>query len=58
MDFVKAKGWDAFRVAEAQVLQESVKAHPKGHIIACGGGIVETEAGRTELKKLKQVSCV
>jgi pentafunctional AROM polypeptide len=55
MDFVKAKGWDAFRVAEAQVLQESVKAHPKGHIIACGGGIVETEAGRTELKKLKQV---
>uniref|UniRef100_A0A7S1NAR1 Pentafunctional AROM polypeptide n=1 Tax=Eutreptiella gymnastica TaxID=73025 RepID=A0A7S1NAR1_9EUGL len=55
MDFVGANGWEAFRALEAEVIADAVKAHPTGHIIACGGGIVETPAGRAALKKLKKV---
>ena len=56
MDFVGAKGWEAFRALEAEVIADAVKAHPTGHIVACGGGIVETPTGPTRPLSMVEVN--
>ncbi|KAL2116992.1 hypothetical protein VTJ04DRAFT_9160 [Mycothermus thermophilus] len=43
------RGWEGFRKAELELLEDVIKNQPKGHIFSCGGGIVETEAARNLL---------
>lgn len=50
MDTVKSEGWPAFRAREVELLREALSSRGTGHVIACGGGIVETEEGRELLK--------
>ncbi|KAK0651329.1 EPSP synthase-domain-containing protein [Cercophora newfieldiana] len=40
------KGWEGFRKAELDVLEDVIKNKSSGHIFSCGGGLVETEAAR------------
>jgi pentafunctional AROM polypeptide len=40
------RGWEGFRKAELDLLDDVMKNQSKGHIFSCGGGIVETEAAR------------
>jgi len=51
-DFVASCGgeFSEFRAIEARLLLEAYQEHPTGAIIACGGGIVETEEGRDALR--------
>ena len=50
METVKAEGWPTFRKREVAMLRETLASCPTGHVLACGGGIVETEEGRALLK--------
>lgn len=43
---IKEKGWDEFRKLEVEQLRTVLDANPTGTVVACGGGIVETEEGR------------
>jgi pentafunctional AROM polypeptide len=43
-------GWPVFREREVEILRETLEAKPTGAVLACGGGIVETEPGRALLK--------
>ena len=36
--------------SQLALLDSTLSAHPTEHVIACGGGIVETEAGRALLR--------
>ncbi|KAH6847994.1 EPSP synthase-domain-containing protein [Chaetomium sp. MPI-CAGE-AT-0009] len=40
------RGWEGFRKAELNLLEDVIKNQPKGHIFSCGGGLVETEEAR------------
>ncbi|KAH6621266.1 EPSP synthase-domain-containing protein [Chaetomium sp. MPI-SDFR-AT-0129] len=40
------RGWEGFRKAELDLLQDVIQNQPKGHIFSCGGGIVESEEAR------------
>ena len=40
------RGWEGFRKAELELLEDVIKNRPTGHIFSCGGGIVETEEAR------------
>ncbi|KAI8845215.1 hypothetical protein BJ741DRAFT_573260 [Chytriomyces cf. hyalinus JEL632] len=51
--FVASNSWEAFRKLEAEQLEEVLKEHPKGCVISCGGGIVETPVGRDALARWK-----
>ncbi|EDQ88471.1 uncharacterized protein MONBRDRAFT_32780 [Monosiga brevicollis MX1] len=51
--FVEQQGWPAFRDAEERVLADTLRAHPTGAVIACGGGIVEREANCAVLQATK-----
>eukprot|EP00667_Euglena_gracilis_P001208 EG_transcript_1208 len=53
--FVKQHDWPAFRKLEVEILVDAVKAHPTKCLLICGGGIVETPAGRSVLKGLGRV---
>ncbi|ORY14013.1 EPSP synthase-domain-containing protein [Clohesyomyces aquaticus] len=48
-ELIKAKGWDGFREAELRFLEKTIKDKPTGHILACGGGIVELPEARKML---------
>jgi pentafunctional AROM polypeptide len=48
---IKEKGWDEFRKIEVEQLQQVLEANPTRAIVACGGGIVETEEGREVVSK-------
>ncbi|KAI7903655.1 EPSP synthase-domain-containing protein [Cokeromyces recurvatus] len=53
-DFISTWGWSQFRVKETEVLKELLakdSEYCQGYVIACGGGIVETEESRYLLKK-------
>ncbi|KAJ3073744.1 3-dehydroquinate dehydratase (3-dehydroquinase) [Podochytrium sp. JEL0797] len=50
-EYVKQNSWEAFRKLEAAQLQDILSQHPKGYIVSCGGGIVETPAARETLKQ-------
>ncbi|KAF5097458.1 hypothetical protein D0Z00_002395 [Geotrichum galactomycetum] len=47
---IEKSGWEGFRAEELKDLQEFVIANPRGHVVSCGGGIVETPAARDLLK--------
>jgi pentafunctional AROM polypeptide len=49
-EIVKQEGWDEFRKIELDILQKCMSENPTGHIIASGGGIVETPIARELLK--------
>lgn len=53
-EFVRTKGWPAFRAAEVHLLEELLSSRPNNHIISLGGGIVETDSARDTLKKYSQ----
>lgn len=40
------RGWEGFRKAELELLEDVIKNNSKGHVFSCGGGLVETEAAR------------
>jgi pentafunctional AROM polypeptide len=46
---IKQLGWEGFRKAEDNMLRSALQNRQKGHIIACGGGIVETQTARQRL---------
>ncbi|KAJ3289242.1 3-dehydroquinate dehydratase (3-dehydroquinase) [Borealophlyctis nickersoniae] len=46
-----AEGWKEFRKQETKYLSEVLEKFPRGTVVACGGGIVETEEARTVLKR-------
>ncbi|POW11604.1 hypothetical protein PSTT_05186 [Puccinia striiformis] len=48
-DFISKNDWARFREEECAVLEEILKQFPSQHVISLGGGIVETEKGRTIL---------
>lgn len=43
-------GWDAFRQGELDLLRDVMSKLPHGHILSCGGGIVETAKAREMLQ--------
>ncbi|KZT54243.1 putative ARO1-Pentafunctional AROM polypeptide [Calocera cornea HHB12733] len=49
-EFVRDKGWEAFRESEKAVLDELLLTRDKKHIVSLGGGIVETPSAREALK--------
>lgn len=48
-DFVARNGWDAFRDAEAEILE--TVSRDSGTVVGCGGGIVLRESNRDLLRK-------
>lgn len=50
-DVIREQGWDEFRKLEVEQLKAVLDANPTGAIVACGGGIVETEEGRELISK-------
>eukprot|EP00668_Euglena_longa_P033180 GGOE01042710.1.p1 GENE.GGOE01042710.1~~GGOE01042710.1.p1 ORF type:complete len:1501 (+),score=423.57 GGOE01042710.1:568-4503(+) len=54
-EFVQQHDWNAFRALEVDILAEAVRANPTKCVLICGGGIVETPAGRSILKGLDRV---
>lgn len=52
--FVAAHGWARFREEEAAELAQLLRTHATGHVLALGGGVVETEACRTLLQAFAQ----
>ena len=48
--FVRTKGWEAFRTTEVKLLEELVERRGIEHVIALGGGVVESPAAREVLK--------
>lgn len=47
---IKAKGWEYFRQEEAIVAKECFTKFSKGYVLSTGGGIVEGEDARQQLK--------
>jgi pentafunctional AROM polypeptide len=39
-------GWEEFRKQELAILEKALQEKPRGHIFACGGGVVETSEAR------------
>ncbi|KAK4699022.1 hypothetical protein P7C70_g7247, partial [Phenoliferia sp. Uapishka_3] len=56
--FVNTNGWEAFRDAETTLLRRLLEEHPKGVVIACGGGVVEREENRDLLARFREVGPV
>ncbi|KAJ3096788.1 3-dehydroquinate dehydratase (3-dehydroquinase) [Phlyctochytrium planicorne] len=52
--FLAGSNWEEFRRLESSFLEKVLAEHPTGYIISCGGGIVETEAGRSVLARWSQ----
>ncbi|KAI9843720.1 MAG: 3-dehydroquinate dehydratase (3-dehydroquinase) [Thelocarpon superellum] len=53
-DYVRSKGWEAFRKEELRMLRAELAERPTGHVFACGGGVVETPACRELLTAYHQ----
>ena len=45
-DMIKFQGWEAFREQEISVLKQALQKYSTGHIVACGGGVVESAEAR------------
>ncbi|KAJ9467273.1 Pentafunctional AROM polypeptide [Diplonema papillatum] len=54
-EYIETNGWDAFRAAEAAMLEKTLQTCAHRHVIATGGGIVETEAGRKACERSKKI---
>lgn len=50
-EFVATNGWDAFRAAEAKLVELMETRFGRNHVISTGGGVVETELSRKLLQK-------
>jgi pentafunctional AROM polypeptide len=50
-EFLKSNSWDQFRQLEVEHLNQVLSDFGKGHVISCGGGIVETASGCGVLKR-------
>ncbi|KAJ2161204.1 3-dehydroquinate dehydratase (3-dehydroquinase) [Coemansia sp. RSA 552] len=51
-EIINRSGWPAFREHESDVLAKALqRAHHTGAVIACGGGVVESEANRKILQR-------
>jgi pentafunctional AROM polypeptide len=50
-ELIRGKGWDAFRDEELKLLERTMTEKATGHILACGGGIVEMPGARKLLSK-------
>ncbi|KAL1638350.1 3-dehydroquinate dehydratase (3-dehydroquinase) [Neofusicoccum ribis] len=53
-DIVRNHGWDFFRAEEIKLLRRVMTEKANGHILACGGGIVETPEARELLKNWRK----
>ncbi|KAF2095678.1 pentafunctional polypeptide [Rhizodiscina lignyota] len=53
-EIIRTRGWDAFREEELALLSRLMKERPTGHVLACGGGIVELEPARQMLAQWKK----
>ena len=53
-ELIKARGWEGFRDEELRLLKRTMQEKPNGHILACGGGIVEIPAARELLSGYQQ----
>ncbi|EKG18845.1 Shikimate kinase [Macrophomina phaseolina MS6] len=51
---IQEHGWEFFRQEEAKLLEEVLREKGSKHIVACGGGIVETPDARARLHSWKQ----
>ncbi|KAJ2552391.1 3-dehydroquinate dehydratase (3-dehydroquinase), partial [Coemansia sp. RSA 1933] len=50
-EIISESGWPAFRAHESRLLVKGLtQDFPTGHVIACGGGVVEAEENRKVLK--------
>ncbi|WVQ78026.1 pentafunctional AROM polypeptide [Cryptococcus sp. DSM 104549] len=49
-EYVAANGWEAFRKKETEILGEFIQEKQGNHVIALGGGIVETPVARQLLQ--------
>ncbi|KAJ6084670.1 pentafunctional AROM polypeptide [Penicillium sp. IBT 16267x] len=49
-ELMRRLGWENFRPREVAALEEVMRTKPRGHVVSCGGGIVETEEARILLK--------
>lgn len=47
---VDSEGWEGFRVKELEIFNEFLASYPTGHVVACGGGVVEIPEARDALK--------
>lgn len=47
-------GWEGFRKAELDLLQEVMTNKGHGHVFSCGGGIVESDVARNMLLRYKE----
>lgn len=47
---ISESGWEKFRELESELLAKILKSHNTGFAIACGGGIIENEKNRENLK--------
>ncbi|KAJ3384309.1 3-dehydroquinate dehydratase (3-dehydroquinase) [Entophlyctis sp. JEL0112] len=50
-EYVAKNNWTEFRKLEVSQLKELLDTYPTGHVISCGGGIVETTEGRKLLEE-------
>ena len=45
-DLIKSQGWEVLREEEISILKQTLQEKSTGHVVACGGGIVERSEGR------------
>ncbi|KAG7192418.1 3-dehydroquinate dehydratase (3-dehydroquinase) [Scheffersomyces spartinae] len=50
-EYIKSHSWEQFREQETIILEEVLSKYGTGFVISTGGGIVEDEKNRVELKK-------
>ncbi|MBE7179685.1 MAG: 3-phosphoshikimate 1-carboxyvinyltransferase [Terriglobus roseus] len=53
-ELIQERGWEGFREEELALLGRLMKERGTGHVLACGGGIVEMEPARHLLKQWKK----
>lgn len=52
--FVQDHGWDAFRAEESRILESLLTQCSVGHVIALGGGVIESAASRALLARFRE----
>ncbi|KAF2743758.1 Pentafunctional AroM protein [Sporormia fimetaria CBS 119925] len=53
-ELIKTRGWEGFRDEELKLLHRTIKEKPTGHVLACGGGIVEMPEARQALSDFQK----
>lgn len=52
--YVATHGWPAFREEETRILSELLHNYPRGHVLALGGGVIETAPSRALLHTFRE----